>query len=725
MTTIRPSLPSRLRQLLSGEGSLVPSVKLDSETPPKIKSFIDKVIQCPLQDIAIPLSGFRWEYNKGNFHHWRPLFLHFDTYFKTYLSSRNDLLLSDKLLEDDSLLPKQAVLQILRVMQTILENCHNKGSFDGLENFKLLLASTDPEILIATLETLSALVKINPSKLHGGGKLIGCGSVNSYLLSLAQGWGSKEEGLGLYSCVMANERTQEEGLCLFPSDVENDRDKSHCRIGSTLYFEMHGVNAQSSEENGNQNTSNLRVIHIPDLHLQKVDDLLLLQQCIEQYNVPPELRFSLLTRIRYAHAFRSPRICRLYSRICLLAFIVLVQSSDAHDELVSFFANEPEYTNELIRIVRSEEVVSGTIRTLAMLALGAQLAAYTSSHERARILSGSSISFAGANRMILLNVLQKAVLSLKTSNDPSSLAFVEALLQFYLLHVVSTSSSGSNIRGSGMVPTFLPLLEDSDPTHMHLVCYAVKTLQKLMDYSSSAVSLFKELGGVELLAQRLQIEVNRVIGLAGALDESMIIGESSRHGDDQLYSQKRLIKVSLKALGSATYAPINPTRSPQSHESSLPATLTMIFGNVDKFGGDIYFSAVTVMSEIIHKDPTCFPALHEMGLPAAFLSSVAAGILPSSKALTCVPNGLGAICLNAKGLEAVKETSALQFLVDIFTSKKYVTPMNDAIVPLANAVEELLRHVSSLRSTGVDIIIEIVNKIASLGTVAAQDHQGN
>ncbi|KAK7858644.1 e3 ubiquitin-protein ligase upl2 [Quercus suber] len=457
------------------------------------------------------------------------------------------------------------------------------------------------------------------------------------------------------------------------------------------------------------------MIEIPDLHLRKEDDLLLLKQCIEQYNVPPELRFPLLTRIRYAHAFRSPRICRLYSRICLLAFVVLVQSNDAHDELVSFFANEPEYTNELIRIVRSEESVSGTIRTLAMLALGAQLAAYTSSHERARILSGSSISFAGGNRMILLNVLQRAVLSLKTSNDPSSLAFVEALLHFYLLHVVSSSSSGSNIRGSGMVPTFLPLLEDSDPTHMHLVCYAVKTLQKLMDYSSSAVSLFKELGGVELLAQRLQIEVHRVIGLAGASDNSMIIGESSRHSDDQLYSQKRLIKVSLKALGSATYAPGNTTRSQHSHESSLPATLSLIFGNVDKFGGDIYYSAVTVMSEIIHKDPTCFPALDELGLPAAFLSSVGAGILPSSKALTCVPNGLGAICLNAKGLEAVKEASALRFLVDIFTSKKYVTAMNDAIVPLANAVEELLRHVSSLRSTGVDIIIEIVNKIASFG----------
>ncbi|KAG8632786.1 E3 ubiquitin-protein ligase UPL2 isoform X2 [Manihot esculenta] len=716
MATTRSSFPSRLRQLLSGESVIGPSIKLDTEPPAKIKAFIDKVIQSPLQDIAIPLSGFHWEYSKGNFHHWRPLFLHFDTYFKTYLSSRNDLLLTHNVSENDSPFPKQAVLQILRAMQIILENCHNKSSFDGIEHFKLLLSSTDPEVLIATLETLSALVKINPSKLHGTGKLIGCGSLNSYLLSLAQGWGSKEEGLGLYSCVMANERSQEEGLCLFPSEVENDHDKSQYRIGSTLYFELHGFSAEKMRDSsGNANSSGLRVIHIPDLHLRKEDDQQLMKQCIEQYNVPPDLQFSLLTRIRYARAFRSPRVCRMYSRICLLAFIVLVQSSDANDELTSFFANEPEYTNELIRIVRSEETVPGTIRTLAMLALGAQLAAYSASHERARILSGSSISFAVGNRMILLNVLQRAVLSLKNSSDPSSLAFVEALLQFYLLHIVSSSASGSNVRGSGMVPTFLPLLEDADPNHMHLVYLAVKALQKLMDYNSSAVSLLRELGGAELLSQRLKIEVHRVIGLAGENENSMVISECSRYNDDHTYSQKRLIKFLLKALGSATQTSSNNTRSQNSHDSSLPSTLSLIYGNANKFGGDIYYSAVTVMSEIIHKDPTYFPTLHEMGLPDAFLSSIVAGLLPSSKALTCVPNGLGAICLNAKGLEAVKETSALRFLVDIFTSKKYVMAMNEAIVPLANAIEELLRHVSSLRGTGVDIIIEIVDRIASFG----------
>ncbi|OIW21958.1 hypothetical protein TanjilG_17727 [Lupinus angustifolius] len=695
-----------------------------TQRPPKIKGFIEKVIQCPLQDIAVPLSGFRWEYSKGNFHHWRLLLLHFDAYFKAYLACRNDLTLSENL-HDDSPLPKHEILQILRVIQIILENCPNKSSFDGLEHFKLLLASTDPEILLAALETLSALVKISPPKLHGSAKMVGCGSVNSYLLPLAQGWGSKEEGLGLYSCVMANEKAQDEALHLFPSDVDNgDDQQSNYRIGSTLYFEMHGLSSQSKEHSLNTVSPSLRVIHMPDLHRCKEDNLSLMKQCIEQHAIPPELRFSLLTRIRYAHAFRSPRICRLYSRICLLSFIVLVQSSDAHDELVSFFANEPEYTNELIRVVRSEETISGSIRTLAMLALEAQLAAYTSSPEQGQIPSGSSISFSGGNHMILLNVLQRAILSLKSSNDPSPLAFVEALLQFFLLHVVSTSTSGSNIRGSGMVPTFLPLLEDYDPGHIHLVCFAVKILQKLMVYSSSAVSLFKELGGIELLAQRLQKEVHRVIGLVEETDNKMLTGESLRHCTNQLYSQKRLIMVSLKALCCATYAPVNTTRSQHSQGSSLPATLVLIFGNVDKFGGDVYYLAVIVMGEIIHIDPTCFSALHKMGLPDAFLSSIESGILPSSKALICIPNGLGAICLNAKGLEAIRASSSLQFLVDIFTSKKYVLAMNEAIFPISNSVEELLRHVTSLRSAGVDIIIEIIERIASFGGSAGTGSRG-
>ena len=537
------------------------------------------------------------------------------------------------------------------------------------------------------------------------------------MLTLAQGWGSKEEGLGLFSCVEAAEEAQDDSMCLFPSE-EITQDGTRSRLGSTLHFEFYvPASTGKGEIVGDKPPTNLCVIQVPDLHLYKDDDLALLRRFVQQYNVPPEHRFSLFSRIRYAHAFHSRRACKIYARICILAFIVLVQSGDAHDELFSFFANEPGITNELISLVRSEGSVPGSIRSLAMHALGAQLAAYTSSHERARVLSGSSIISAGGNRMMLLTELQKAVVSLNSVTDPSHLSFVNALLQFFLLHVLSSSSSGSTIRGLGMVPPLLPLLQDNDPSHVNLVYSAVKILQKLMEYSNPAVSLFKDLGGVEILSQRLQIEVQRAICADDQSGSSsgMITGDSSKAEENNIYFQKRLIKVLLKALGSATYSPANSTRSHSSSDNILPASLSLIFRNVKKFGGDIYFSAVTLMSEIIHKDPMCFPVLHELGLPDAFLYSVSSGILPSAKALICIPSGLGAICLNAKGLEAVKETAALRFLVNIFTFKRYLVAMNEGVVLLANAMEELLRHVSSLRSIGVDIIIEIIEKLASLG----------
>nr|XP_043638137.1 E3 ubiquitin-protein ligase UPL2-like [Erigeron canadensis] len=673
-------LPSELRKLIS-EGHMGPKIKLDSDPPPKVKAFIDKVIEYPLEDLAIPLSEFHWEYNKGNFYHWRPLFLHFKTYFKTYLSSRKDLLLEDTL-EDDTPFPKQSVLQILRVMQVILENCHNKSSFDGLEYFKLLLASTDPEVLIATLETLSALVKINPSKLHASGKQVGCGSsINDCLLSLAKLLGAKKDGLSLYSYIMMDEEPQ----IKLPSDIQTVQNLARASLSLTR---------------DRANLQSMNVLHTVELDLTKVDDLSWTKLLIKQSNVPPEGRFSLLTRVRYANAFCSLKRRRQYSKVCLLAFMVLVQASDSHDELVSFFDSEPEYTNQLIKLVKSKKAVPGKIRTLAMHALGSQLAAYSSSDQRAQFLSGSRISFADENHMIFFEVLQEEISSLNKDDSDRSVAFVEALLQFYLLYVISASITERVIQGSRMIPTLLSFLRNSDPSHMHLVCLAVKTLQKLMDYSYSDVTLFNDLRGVDLLTDRLLIEVVQVIDSS---DENLNID-----------SQKRLIRVLLKALGSATYAPANSTRPREGHDVSLPVTLSMIIANVNDFGGDVYSAAVTVMSEVIHKNPTCYASLDELGLPNAFLESVIAGVLPSSKALTCVPIGIAAICINPKGLEAVNKTSALGFLVDVLTDKKYVIPINDGIVPLADAVKELLRHVSSLMGTGMDVIIQIVNEVASI-----------
>lgn len=687
-----------LRQLIA-EDTMRPARKVDNDPPQKVTDFIQNIISTPLEDIEAPLSRFTWDYDdKGNFHHWTELFVHFNLFFSKYVSSRKDLQLSDSLLDEENSFPKGAVLQILRVLAIIFENCRNKGSFTGLEHFTYLLSSNDPDILLAALHALAALVKINPAKLHLSGKLPGSAVLNRHLLALSQGWGSKEEGLGLFSCV-----------------VENGCDEAASQLGSTLHFEFYSDRGLDNAENFNgASLSGLQVIHIPDLHLQP-NELVLLKELIDKYQIPSELRFSLWTRIRYTRAFPYLSTRRQYSCIRLLAFMVLMQSSDNHEELAAFFANDPEFMNDLMKVLQSENIIPDNIRSAAIWALGYQFAVISASHERSRVLNVPNIVNNAANRVFLLSLLQRAVMSLATT-EVYPISLIEGALYFFLAYVTSSSTSPSPMRETGLIPALLPLLKENNVSHMHLVIFAVKILQKFMDYSNPAVTLFRDLGGLDNTIRRLHFEVTRVVEFSEGNSVA-----TSTYDDDKgqiPYTRRCLIKALLKALGSTTYAPARP---PGSEESTLPSSLSLIFNHSHKFGGDIFSSAVTLMSELIHKDPTCFSTLHAAGLTTAFLDAISEDLLlPSSKALCCIPSGLDALCLNNTGLQAVTEGNALQFLVHVFTLRKYLLPLNEGVAHLANSMEELMRHVPSLRGPGVDVIIEILEKVASAGDTGSE-----
>lgn len=126
--------------------------------------------------------------------------------------------------------------------------------------------------------------------------------------------------------------------------------------------------------------------------------------------------------------------------------------------------------------------------------------------------------------------------------------------------------------------------------------------------------------------------------------------------------------------------------------------------------------AASVMSDLIHKDPTCFAALDAAGLPATFLDAITSGVLPSSEAVGCIPNSLDALCLNNSGLQAVRDRNALGCFVKIFTSKAYVRALaNDTPGSLASGLDELMRHAPTLRGPGIDMCIEILKTIAAIG----------
>lgn len=70
---------------------------------------------------------------QGDFHHWIDLFNHFDLFFDKHVKSRKDLQLEGNFLARDPPFPKAAVLQILRTIRIILENCANKHFYGSYE----------------------------------------------------------------------------------------------------------------------------------------------------------------------------------------------------------------------------------------------------------------------------------------------------------------------------------------------------------------------------------------------------------------------------------------------------------------------------------------------------------------------------------------------------------------------------------------------------------------
>uniref|UniRef100_A0A452XNR8 Uncharacterized protein n=1 Tax=Aegilops tauschii subsp. strangulata TaxID=200361 RepID=A0A452XNR8_AEGTS len=65
--------------------------------------------------------------------------------------------------------------------------------------------------------------------------------------------------------------------------MDNKYDGTQNRLESTLHFEYNLAPVQDSDQTNDMNkSSNLCVIHIPDLHLQKEDDLGILKQCIDK-----------------------------------------------------------------------------------------------------------------------------------------------------------------------------------------------------------------------------------------------------------------------------------------------------------------------------------------------------------------------------------------------------------------------------------------------------------
>ena len=82
----------------------------------------------------------------------------------------------------------------------------------------------------------------------------------------------------------------------------------------------------------------------------------------------------------------------------------------------------------------------------------------------------------------------------------------EALVS--LLSTLVVSHTGCLfLRDVSLLPVLMPLLR-RNPRHVHAVSHAVHVLEIFMDYAAAAAAAFRELGGMEILVERLKLEAD-------------------------------------------------------------------------------------------------------------------------------------------------------------------------------------------------------------------------
>ena len=291
---------------------------------------------------------------------------------------------------------------------------------------------------------------------------------------------------------------------------------------------------------------------------------------------------------------------------------------------------------------------------------------------------------------------------------------------------------------------------------------------------------FASNGGLEAIADLILWEVNSSLERVKSGD-SLSEEYRSQVMDYQMpFFQQQTLRWLLKFIsGMMHYNNANVDRLLRNLIDTPPLLtgLRQIIANGKIFGSNVWSSAVNIMSSFIHNEPTSYAVMVEAGLSKALLGAVsgkiadwdqapetsssgnqvcvvtqtddyeaveveykagvrfekeksekvylsrtsdetpAAGILPASDSIVCIPNAFGAICLNASGLELFLKSGALDAFFEVFESPSHTKSLinsPDFSRMLGTSFEELIRHHPRLKPAIMRAVVLMVARVAVL-----------
>ncbi|KAI8684605.1 HECT-type E3 ubiquitin transferase [Fusarium keratoplasticum] len=353
------------------------------------------------------------------------------------------------------------------------------------------------------------------------------------------------------------------------------------------------------------------------------------------------------------------------------------------------------------------------------------------------------------------------------------------------LHLCMATRVGSEMVSAGLMEILVEILDIRSGVAQRNHSMVLAFLDGLIWTYQNAFTAFFNAKGLDAVAQ-LVVDTVKEAQTLHKSGKGITKGQQSGAVDYEIpYYQQQTLKWLLKFVhhimsNSYSYSG-NTDRLLRNlaDKSDLLRSLRDIMEDKKSFGSIVWTNSVTILSDFINNDPTSFAAISESGMIKTYLEaitgrplpsdaleeqksgdkeddgpdspdstvsliverdprqhppaeasirqlsreSLASGILPSTDAITVVPQVLNSISLNNAGMKMVVASRAFDSFLEIFESPVHVRCM-EVDADLANSVgasfDELARHHPPLRRAISNAVIDMVARVRFLGIEKAK-----
>lgn len=367
----------------------------------------------------------------------------------------------------------------------------------------------------------------------------------------------------------------------------------------------------------------------------------------------------------------------------------------SHEDAVqsSIWLYEPELVNHMAELLVPGRDVGEPVVAAALLALDA------AAHHRTEVLTSIN---AHVSHGVLMGILRSISLKLTTGAE-ISYEVVDAVLAF-VSFINTQPQYGNLLVGAGLLPILLQMLDTKGERRNQIIPRTAGLIDSAVFSHQQALQALTAADGVNVIVGRIKAEVQTVLEHPASQGTSMFSRDSEIAWNTN----------PLKALLRSIYRLLQSTGGSEGFrnvvDTDLPKSLKLIFTNADQFGMRNFSLAINIMSTIVHNEPTSLSILQEMQLPQTLFDVLEKQMPDTFEVVYTLPNAIGAICLNASGLQSTLDhfsVVANMIKVAIGWTSENELGERDQVASIGASLDELVRHHPGLRPKVLETVVSV------------------